>query len=218
MRNCARKISVLLCCFIVALVVVACDDTEIIEESVVTEENMEETEIEIEVEEAVGLEEDVESEESSELVRTTDGGDFGRFTTTTIAGEEVTNGIFSEYELTMVNIWATWCSPCVEEMDELQEVYEGMDDNTNLISICYDGNSAGDTAKQILEANGVTFDTLLPNGDIESNIFGTIQYFPTTIFIDSNGNIIGEYLEGAPSYDAVNTYNSIIESYRELLD
>lgn len=215
MRNGIRKISVLLCCFIMAMVIGACADTEMIEESVVTEAFVEEAG----TEEEVGLDENVESEEeSSELIRTTDGGDFGRFTTTTITGEEVTNGIFAEYDLTMVNIWATWCSPCVEEMDELQEVYESMDDNTNLISICYDGNSAGDTASQILEANGVTFDSLLPNEDIENNIFSTIQYFPTTIFIDSNGNIVGEYLEGAPSYDTVNTYNSIIESYRELLD
>ncbi len=136
---------------------------------------------------------------------------FGAFSTVTTAGEEVTEVIFADYDLTMVNIWATWCSPCVNEMGELQELYEGLEANVNIISICYDGGSETDLANTIFSENGVEFMALIPDSEIETNIISSIQYFPTTIFVDSEGNIVGSRLEGAPSSNVVETYNAYIE-------
>ena len=36
--------------------------------------------------------------------------------------ETVTQDIFADYDLTMVNVWATWCGYCVEEMPELAKL------------------------------------------------------------------------------------------------
>ncbi len=141
---------------------------------------------------------------------------FGTFTATTIEGEEVTESIFADYDLTMVNIWATWCSPCVNEMEELQEVYAGLAENVNMISICYDGESSTETAQEIFDGNGVEFIAIIPNDEIMTNVFSTIRCFPTTMFVDSEGNIIGDYLEGAPSSDVVAVYEAYIEMYLEL--
>ena len=37
-------------------------------------------------------------------------------------GNEVDSSIFADYDLTMINIWATFCNPCLSEMPELAEL------------------------------------------------------------------------------------------------
>ncbi len=39
-----------------------------------------------------------------------------------------TQDIFSKYDLTMVNIFTTWCSPCVNEIPDLEKLYQEMKD------------------------------------------------------------------------------------------
>ena len=44
---------------------------------------------------------------------------FGTFESKTLDGEDVSQDIFSKADLTMVNIWGTFCGPCIKEMPEL---------------------------------------------------------------------------------------------------
>ena len=37
-------------------------------------------------------------------------------------GNEVTSGVFAESKLTMINVWATYCNPCLNEMPDLGEL------------------------------------------------------------------------------------------------
>ena len=60
------------------------------------------------------------------------------FTTVDMEGNEVTEAIFADYDLTMVNIWATWCGYCIEEMPSFPKLKEMLPDNVNLITICED--------------------------------------------------------------------------------
>ena len=52
----------------------------------------------------------------------------GKFETTGIDGKTYTEKVFSDYDLTLVNVFTTWCSPCVKEIPELQELYKEMKD------------------------------------------------------------------------------------------
>lgn len=187
-----RKIITIIAMCGMGLLMTGCDDSGL-------------TEVETSIEE-------MEAEESQEEDYVdSDAEPFGTFSATTTSGEEITEAIFAEYDITMVNIWATWCSPCVNEMDELQEVYTRSEDNVNMITICYDGGSETELANEILSANGAEFVAIIPDSQIEANLISGLQYFPTTIFVDSNGNIVGDKLEGAPSYDVVETYEYYIE-------
>ena len=47
---------------------------------------------------------------------------FGTFSAKDLDGNEVTQEIFASNKLTMVNIWATFCGPCINEMPDLGEL------------------------------------------------------------------------------------------------
>lgn len=48
------------------------------------------------------------------------------FTTQDFNGNEVSNDIFAENKVTMINIWGSFCQPCIEEMPALQTISEDM--------------------------------------------------------------------------------------------
>ncbi len=131
---------------------------------------------------------------------------FGEFSAQTLTGETISSDVFAEYDLTMVNLWGTFCKPCIDEMDELAELYKGLSDNLNMITICYDGDTQRELAMQILEEKGATFDTVVADDTVRSTILSSYMVFPTTVFVDRNGNIVGDLMLGGPSRDIVETY------------
>lgn len=147
----------------------------------------------------------------------TESEEFGSFTATTLTGETISDSIFQEYDVTMVNIWATWCSPCVKEMPYLQEVYESLPDNINMFTICQDAESQMDLLQQILSTSGATFDTIIPSNSIYTNILPKITAFPTTLFVDRNGDVV-TLVMGAPPSQVTETYLYYIDLVLEFLE
>lgn len=125
--------------------------------------------------------------------------------TTDIKGQEYLGEMFKENELTLVNVWATWCPPCVAEIPELEEVYiEMQDKNIGVIGIVSDVVQNGEvdesilnTAKGIVEAAEVTFPMIYPDAVIEENMLKDLLAYPTTYFVDKNGDIVSEAYTGA---------------------
>lgn len=101
------------------------------------------------------------------------------FNTKTLEGKEIDSSILKESNITMINIWATFCEPCIKEMPDIQQLYEEVKkDKVNII--------------------GIISDT--PHSEnIISNLFEDISAVPTTIFVDSEGNIIGDFIVGTRS-------------------
>ena len=54
------------------------------------------------------------------------------FTTTTITGETVTNEIFAAKKITVLNIWGTFCPPCIAEMPELGKMARSLPDDAQI--------------------------------------------------------------------------------------
>ena len=125
---------------------------------------------------------------------------FPEFKTTDTKGNEVTEKIFADKDITMVNVWGTFCGPCINEMPELQKIYESLPDNANLIGIVADvpeGMKDGvDNANYIEKQTGVKY-TNLTLSDSLSSFVKRFYAVPTTIFVDKEGNIIGDLVMGA---------------------
>lgn len=123
------------------------------------------------------------------------------FTTKDINGVEVDSSIFSGKKLTVINVWGTFCGPCIREMPELADWAREMGDDVQLIGIVGDINGESDTqhielAQTIAEKANVEFTNLIPNADFDRFMMDIIG-FPTTFFVDENGTFVGEPVVGA---------------------
>jgi len=86
----------------------------------------------------------------------------------------------------LINFWATWCTPCKEEIPLLQAAYEQHSGELVVLGVNA-GESAG-VVQNYLEEVNMTFPVLLDIGD-EVSILYLVRAFPTTIFVDQEGTI-----------------------------
>lgn len=134
----------------------------------------------------------------------------GEFSMQDVEGQTYTQEMFAEYDLTMVNVFATWCSPCVNEIPDLQKLYDEMKDKgVNVVGIVLDGvDSSGnvdeeavENAKILAEYTGAVYPFLIPDkGNLNGRLSG-INAVPETFFIDKEGNIVGETYSGSRSFE-----------------
>ncbi len=121
------------------------------------------------------------------------------FQTVSLDNEAVTQDIFADYDLTIVHVWGTYCSPCIAEMGDYGNLYSNLPDNVNLIGIVcdvYDGiNNNVSDAHQILNNSNADFMNLRVSDDIYS-VISNIQLVPTSFFVDRQGHMVGSMLEG----------------------
>jgi thiol-disulfide isomerase/thioredoxin len=139
-------------------------------------------------------------------------GTLNEFSALDLNGQTVTQDILKNYDITMVNIWTTWCGFCVEEMPELAELYENLPENVNMITICGDAAEETELAKEIVASANAKFTTLQGNEALERCLLDAVSGFPTTIFVDSEGNVVGAPQVGAPGVSG-----EIVEGYTALI-
>ncbi|MEL3908448.1 MAG: TlpA disulfide reductase family protein [Treponemataceae bacterium] len=115
------------------------------------------------------------------------------FTSTDLDGNTVTNEIFKKADLTLINIWATWCGPCKAELPGLAKIAEKYSaQGYQVIGFVQDvtGEENVDIAKSILADAGVKF-TVVKNDPSMDAIYADLEAFPTTLFVDKDGNLVG---------------------------
>ncbi|MBQ7359309.1 MAG: redoxin domain-containing protein [Lachnospiraceae bacterium] len=136
------------------------------------------------------------------------------FEAITTEGEELTSDIFAQSRLTMINVWATYCNPCLSEMPDLGAIATEYDKaDFQMIGIISDvmadsEQSDIDYAKQLIEeTSATTYPHLLLNESLYMNLVGGVSAVPTTFFVNQEGELLG-YVTGA---QAKVTWNSLIE-------
>lgn len=139
-------------------------------------------------------------------------GSLKKFSAKTIDGSTFTQENFKSADITAINFWSTTCSPCIDEMPELAKLSKALPDNVKLITACLDGESDSDTAKKILSDAGFEAPTIISGDGDWNSVVEKIIYTPTTIFIDAEGNIVGDVLEGAPAEKTAEIYREYINT------
>ncbi len=132
------------------------------------------------------------------------------FEATDIDDNIVTDEIFNNYDLTMINVWGTGCVPCIEEMPGLAKFHDGLPTNVNMISVCVDYDADPQFAEDILSQSSANFTTLKVSDSLFESVLTKAQALPTTIFVDREGNIVGDIILGAPD---VETDEQVVEHY-----
>ena len=131
------------------------------------------------------------------------GNTFPTFSALDIYGNAVDNSIFADHDLTMMNIWGTFCGPCIMEMPDLGEMALAMPAGTQLVGLVGDALNAEniELAQSIAESTGATYLHIVPNKVLYDYLNDNITAYPTTVFIDSHGYMVGEPAIGAMSRD-----------------
>jgi len=116
------------------------------------------------------------------------------FDTIDLEGNKITSDILAKYDVTMINIWATWCPPCRAELPEIGKLYEAFKDKgCNIIGITGDvspdAQDALPTAKELISKADCNY-TVVQYNDTLKPILDNLSAWPTTIFVDKKGNII----------------------------
>ena len=143
---------------------------------------------------------------------------FPTFDEVDTAGNAISSNSFADYDATIVNFWNNGCGTCIEEMPELEELYQDWKgQNINLIGVGTDSGENEEklsTAQKILSEKGVTYRNISPNpeNDFYKDFVSQIFSYPTTYIVDSEGNIVG-----APIVGNVKSQMDTVEERLELI-
>jgi hypothetical protein len=140
------------------------------------------------------------------------------FTAENLALESVDSSIFAEKDLTVLNVWGTFCGPCINEMPELGEWQRALPENVQIIGLVADVAGKEDKehielANMILEKTNAQFTNIIPNNDFAELLSGVVGV-PTTFFINKEGKIVGKPIVGAQ----VSKYKSFVEEYLKTIE
>ncbi|SBW00152.1 Redoxin family protein [uncultured Eubacteriales bacterium] len=154
----------------------------------------------------------------------TSAGVMSSFSATDLDGDPIDQSIFEDYDLTMVNIWATFCGPCLNEMPDLGAIHaEYADKGFQIVGLVADtlnqdgtiSESQVDTAKAAVEETGADYLHILPSQDL-FGILSQATSVPTTFFVDKNGAQVGyAYLGSREKNDWIAIIDPLLEEVRE---
>ena len=121
------------------------------------------------------------------------------FTATTIDGDTVTDEIFAAKKITVVNIWGTFCPPCIAEMPELGEMARTLPDDAQIVGLVCDATANSpqiQKAREIVRDAGADFVNIVPDEQLTKFMSG-VEVVPTTIFVNGRGEVVGKAIFGA---------------------
>ena len=132
-----------------------------------------------------------------------------KFKIVTDSGKTLTRGDFGGKVL-VLNFWATWCPPCIEEipsLDALQRQYGPQ--GVVVLAISVDKNEKA--YRDFLKRANVSFQTARdPEADVSAS-YGTYKY-PETYVVDRNGKVVAKYISNQNWMD-----EAVLKDIRALL-
>jgi len=116
-----------------------------------------------------------------------------------LAGNTVSLSEFTG-KIVLVNLWATWCEPCLREMPSLERVQSRLGDKIAVVAISED-RGGSKTVEPFIEKLGLKSVKIYldPKSAIERAL--KVRGLPTSFLIDRKGRVLGR-VEGAAEWDA----------------
>jgi thiol-disulfide isomerase/thioredoxin len=135
-----------------------------------------------------------------------------RLSMTTLDGEPVTLLPFRG-KVTLLDIWATWCPPCVEALPRLQVLHDRYAaKGFTVVGVSLDAGGAN-TVRPFLARRNLTYSMLLDtDGPDSARQALKIETLPTQVLVDASGNVIRRWT-GAANNDEIEA--AIINALRK---
>ncbi len=95
-------------------------------------------------------------------------------------------------KVVLVNFWATWCPPCVQEIPSLNAIYEDLHDR-GFVVLGISVDEDADAYEAFLDRTGVTFPTVRDPNRSVSTRYGTAKY-PESYLVSREGRVLRKYV------------------------
>ena len=133
------------------------------------------------------------------------------FETTDVDGNPVSSAdLFAENEITMVNLWGTWCPACMSEMEELAAIHkEFREKGCGIVGIEMEyswDDEIINASKETIKENGIEYPNVKMPSDNE--LLNGATMYPTSLFVDKDGTILASPIVGADP----DSYRATLES------
>ena len=122
-----------------------------------------------------------------------------------------TADIFAKNKITVVNMWASWCGPCVGELPELDNMNKELKEKgCGVVGFLMDGEDPSGLAdaKDTLEDVGASYQNIICAESVGDEV--GLEAYPTTFFVDSNGKILGNPIVGAQPDEYMRTVEKLL--------
>ncbi len=114
-------------------------------------------------------------------------------------------------KVVFMNIWATWCPPCVAEMPGIHQLYQ-LVNQEEIVFVMLSVDDDKDKLKRFMERKGYTFPVYILEDNLPE-IYQT-QSIPTTFVISPEGKIVFKE-EGMANYDTED-FRQFLQGLREV--
>lgn len=118
-----------------------------------------------------------------------------------LSGSSIDISKYSDNEkITVISFWATWCTPCKKELNNIAEIYDEWVDEyeVEVVAISIDDSRSTSKVKSYINGQGWDFEVLLDsNSDLKRAL--NFQTVPFTLLLDQEGVIVYRhtgYVEG----------------------
>ena len=111
-------------------------------------------------------------------------------TITTIEGKQFRlRELSGQNQLVVVNFWASWCGPCIEEMPYFEKIHRSYQ-NEGVAFLGIAIKDSPSAVRKFVAQREITYKIALDDQDRIAIAFGGVKVLPTTIFIDNQNNIV----------------------------
>ena len=109
-------------------------------------------------------------------------------------------------KVVFINFWATWCPPCIAEMPSLNDLYNQLRDNEQLVFLFINEDDNVGKANTFLQNKGYSIPLFTRAGSLPAEIYsGTL---PTTVILNKEGNMVFKH-EGLAKYNSAKFINQL---------
>lgn len=125
------------------------------------------------------------------------------FTLRTVEGRTFRLSDHLQKDIILLNFWATWCTPCLGEMPELEKMHQALKgQGVQIVGVSMDGPESVANVQPTVRRLGVTYPVLLDEETRVVGVYNPRRDAPYTVIIDREGRVAQRFVGYAPGDEA----------------
>lgn len=136
-------------------------------------------------------------------------------TFTDLEGNEVRVSDF-EGKVVMIDLWETWCKPCLASFPTMQDLQEEYSDQFIVLAVTPGFTDTAEDARSFAQENDYDFRYLMDSNNLHEEL--GVQGIPYKIFVDANGEFIQRSMGSHGPQEDYKMIKGIIEEHKDTLD